>query len=224
MREPGLQATVALSAVLHVTVFLLAALVLRQSNNMALPSPYIVSLMGPSGEARNRETGSGVESVQQVTGPEKPSSAVQKDNKADQKLIEERISELQAKQKIHKIVEVRKKVTEIKVKATSAKPAAGQTVQKKGTGGGLGAAAMASYTDMIIKEIHDQWFYPETGDRNLETIVSVKILKDGTIKIMDMEKKSGSRIFDSSALKAIHNASPVTRPPFEMEIGIRFYP
>jgi colicin import membrane protein len=222
MREPSLQATVALSAVFHVTVFLVSMLVMRQSNNIVLPSPYFVSLVGPSEETRGGGKESRVESVQEAAGPEK-SSAGQKDKVADQELVEKRISELRAKEKIKTIVELRKKV--LAVKARDVNPASKQPAENKGAGkGGLGAAAMASYTDIIIKEIHSQWFYPETGDSNLETIVAVKIMKDGTISIQGMEKSSGNRLFDNSALKAVRSASPVTRPPYEMEIGIRFYP
>jgi colicin import membrane protein len=210
MREPSLQATVALSAVFHVTVFLASVLIMRQSNSIVLPSPYVVSLVGPSEVGRSGKAEGGFESIQEAAGQ---SSTDQKDKMADQELIEKRISELQAKEKIKTIVELRKKVLE--VKGRDVPPASRQQTEKKGAGkGGLGAAAMASYTDIVIKEIHSQWFYPDTGDSNLETIVAVKIMKDGSISIQGMEKSSGNRLFDSSALKAIRSASPVTRPPY----------
>jgi len=39
-----------------------------------------------------------------------------------------------------------------------------------------------------------------------------------------VEKSSGDLFFDRSALKAVTKASPVSPPPYEMEIGIRFFP
>jgi TonB family protein len=48
--------------------------------------------------------------------------------------------------------------------------------------------------------------------------------KDGTLSGVKIEKASGDRFFDRSALNAVTKASPVSPPPYEMEIGIRFYP
>jgi TonB family protein len=62
--------------------------------------------------------------------------------------------------------------------------------------------------------------------KSLEATIVIKIKKDGTISLYDIEweKKSGSRLFDKSVVDAIRNASPVTPPPHDgMEIGIRFY-
>jgi colicin import membrane protein len=49
-------------------------------------------------------------------------------------------------------------------------------------------------------------------------------MRDGTIKVQGIEKSSGNALFDRSAQRAIAKATPVTPPPYEMEIGIRFYP
>ena len=65
---------------------------------------------------------------------------------------------------------------------------------------------------------------PEIKGKNLETIISVTVMQDGTIRINKVEKSSGNIIFDRSVLKAISKASPVSRPPYEVEIGLRFTP
>ena len=52
----------------------------------------------------------------------------------------------------------------------------------------------------------------------------MKIAKDGTLSVQGVEKKSGNTLFDRSALRAIAKASPVAPPPYEMEIGMRFFP
>jgi TonB family protein len=62
------------------------------------------------------------------------------------------------------------------------------------------------------------------GRKEIEAIVSVKILKDGTARVQRIEKSSGNALFDRSALKALAKASPLPPPPYEMEIGVRFYP
>jgi len=61
-------------------------------------------------------------------------------------------------------------------------------------------------------------------ERTIEAIVSVRILKDGTALVQKVEKSSGNALFDRSALKALAKASPLAPPPYEMEIGVRFYP
>jgi TonB family protein len=55
-------------------------------------------------------------------------------------------------------------------------------------------------------------------------VVSIRILKNGTLQVLNIERSSGIPLFDRSALRAITKASPVTPPPQEMEIGVRFYP
>ncbi|MEJ2696622.1 MAG: hypothetical protein P8013_08225 [Candidatus Sulfobium sp.] len=54
MKAPSLQKTAVLSAFLHLTLFLVAAVVLRQSNHMKLPSPYVVDLVSQSRSAGSR--------------------------------------------------------------------------------------------------------------------------------------------------------------------------
>ena len=44
-----------------------------------------------------------------------------------------------------------------------------------------------------------------------------------TVLSQDIEKSSGNLLFDRSATKAISKASPLSPPPVEMEIGVRFY-
>ena len=60
--------------------------------------------------------------------------------------------------------------------------------------------------------------------KNLEAVISVTIMSNGTVKINSVEKSSGNVLFDRSVLRAINKASPVSPPPHEMEIGLRFTP
>lgn len=64
---------------------------------------------------------------------------------------------------------------------------------------------------------------------NLEAIIAIKILRDGTLDYTGFEKKSGNRYFDDAAVKAIKKSTPF--PPFpegiregSIEIGIIFHP
>lgn len=217
MKRPSLQKTAALSAALHATIFLLSMIVLRNSSRMLLPSPYIVNLVSPG------EVSSGPGTAP-IAAPKVETAAVEKmspDTKVDERRIEDSIAELMSKKKIERIVRIRNEM--LSIKGVAKKPGAAAKPEDKGEASGRGGEM--TYADRIRAEIHRQWTYPDTFGKNHETIVAVKILKDGTIKIEEIEKKSGDRIFDKSVLKAIELASPVTPPPYDgVEFGIRFTP
>jgi TonB family protein len=220
MKGPSLQKTAVLSAGLHMMFFLLSFLILRQSHEMVMPSPYIVSLVGPAGETQKR--GAAVETGA-VSPVEKNQTTTRIEEKKELKTIEESIAALKAKRQkekqLEKILSVRRALVSIQGKGGST--AAKAPVQ--GAGPAMGAGE-ASYIDKIAGQIHEHWYWPDYRKQNLEAVISVKIQKDGTLSEIKFEQRSGDRFFDRSVLQAIQNASPVARPPYEMEIGIRFYP
>lgn len=64
---------------------------------------------------------------------------------------------------------------------------------------------------------------------NIEAIIAIRILRDGTLDFTGFEKKSGNRYLDDAAVKAIKKSTPF--PPFpegiregSIEIGIIFRP
>ena len=221
MRGPSLQATTVLSAALHLTFFLIAALILRHSRNTVMPSPYEVSLVGPTssfhGPAAEKipgksEQGTGISQVKQ---PEKTAT----DSKADLRRLDEQLAALKAKKKLHDIVDLRRKVSSISGSQSSSSQKS--SVQGSGAGSSQG---VGTYTDKIVGEIKAGWFYPDWAEKDLLMTINVRIQKDGTIQVLEIEKKSGNPLFDRSVQQAIIKASPVTPPPYEMEIGMRFYP
>jgi len=93
------------------------------------------------------------------------------------------------------------------------------------------ALARRLYYSEVWRAIQKQWALPvELIKRgNLEAIIIIRVRRDGQIVSMKFEKKSGNRLFDESAWKAVQKANPlppfpeVYSPPYE-EIGIRFRP
>ncbi len=124
------------------------------------------------------------------------------------------------KKNVERIVKLRQVIS---VKS-SGQQAAAVTPQKGGSPGGAKGTLFDSYYGKITDEIREEWAYPDYMKKDLEAVVSVLIEKDGTLTGVKIEKSSGDRFFDRSALKAVTKASPVSPPPYEMEIGIRFYP
>jgi TonB family protein len=229
MKEPSLQKTTALSLALHISFLCVALLLLRQSTQHVMPSPYVVNLVSPAAlKGKTMDIGERKE----LSKPLKDTSVVEalpkqnmkkedlkrRDKKMD-KMVEERIAAIAAKKKVERLVKLR---SEISLKASS--------VTGKGTSGlssvqGEKGSLFDEYYGKISNEIHQQWGTPPiTWPKDLEATISIKIIKDGTIFIQKVEKSSGNPFFDKLAISALTKASPLSPPPYEMEIGVRFYP
>ena len=232
MKRPSLQKTAALSAVLHVTFFILSAAILKQTTQIAIPSPYIVSLVGPVSEQRKILLSRAEESAQpdtNYTAAEK--NTAKGEEKIDAKRIDQRIAEIESEIASKRMLERRVKLRTIVSIRGGEKKSIAKVLPQKGNTAPVSAsqspAGSLTYEDKIRDEIHDKWRWPDNIEKNLETIVTVMIRKDGTIPMQNIviEKKSGSRLFDRQALQAIAKASPVTPPPYnDFPIGLRFFP
>ncbi|KPJ98888.1 MAG: hypothetical protein AMK71_10650, partial [Nitrospira bacterium SG8_35_4] len=61
------------------------------------------------------------------------------------------------------------------------------------------------------------------ASRDLETLISFTMDKDGKVISHKIEESSGNYLFDLSAVKAILKASPLPPHPVEREIEVRFH-
>ncbi len=100
----------------------------------------------------------------------------------------------------------------------SARRMAGVTATGGGGAPGMPGGRQPTYLEEYLARVQEQvnrnWAYPErlTGtERNLEAVVMVTIEKDGSIKEMWFEKRSGNTWFDESAQRAVVKSNPV--PP-----------
>jgi TonB family protein len=222
MREPGLQKTTALSLALHLTAFLIAFLFLKQSNHIIISPTYTVSLISP-------DIFTGINKVKNIDAPDTSKESVTqtdttkkniKEISKGKEMVEEKISAIAAKKK--KIDTLAKLHEIISVKASGGK----HSIAAKTTSSTQGKVNTSDdYYSKIMAEIHDQWLCsPDVCKKNLEAIMSIKILKDGTVIVQEPEKPSGNALFDKAARRALAKASPLSPPPYEMEIGVRFYP
>jgi len=90
-------------------------------------------------------------------------------------------------------------------------------------GGGIGSAKEV-YDGLIVYHIQKNWAFSEhlvRGQSNLETLVGIKILPNGEIQDIWIDKKSGNPILDESAIRAIKKSNPL--PPLPREIGLYDY-
>jgi colicin import membrane protein len=191
---------------------------------MIMPAPYTVNLVSPdvlrglaSRNSGNEIQARAKKSTAAVSPADVPTES-KKETAKEREMIEKKISAIAAKKKIERVVKLR---SEISLKAGTIKQNAVSKSLSASRGGGT---SFDDYYTKITKEIWEQWVYPDTGKKNMEAIISIKILKDGTAVVQKIEKSSGNQLFDRSALKALTKASPLPAPPYEMEIGVRFLP
>ena len=65
--------------------------------------------------------------------------------------------------------------------------------------------------------------------KDLETVVTIRIRKDGRIVDVNVEKRSGNRVYDESILRVLRSVDPLPPIPDSLntdalEIGLRFLP
>lgn len=106
---------------------------------------------------------------------------------------------------------------------------------ESGTGGassGVMSIKFKIYYNLLWQRIRSVWVLPEEalgGKKNLETILAIRIARDGQIEDIQFEKKSGNPYLDESALRAIKKANPLPPLPSDIEgdkfdVGVRFTP
>ncbi len=85
------------------------------------------------------------------------------------------------------------------------------------------------YIGAVWMRIKQNWSMPPSllPEKNISTIIDVKISRSGALEYANFEKRSGNRYFDDSALRAIRKSSPFPPLPAwirdnSIEIGIRF--
>ncbi|MCL5024488.1 MAG: TonB C-terminal domain-containing protein [Nitrospirae bacterium] len=230
MSGPSLQRLTLLSVIFHITFFAAALLVIRQSSRFVMPSPYIVNLVGPdvrsTGKGETHAVTPAPVPAPTPTPKEKKAMPAEKTkvvkqrslDKAEEKYVSEQIAALEAKKRIERVAKLRNVIS---LKGSGE----GKQVAPRGGGMRGGSAGIDDYYAKVRDDIYRNWGLPSAlSDKNLEAVISIRIMKDGTVYVNRIEKPSGSSLFDRSALNAIAKASPVTPPPYEMEIGVRFYP
>ncbi len=225
MKGLSLKKTAVLSAGLHLTFFLLTFLILRQSRDMIMPSPYTVSLVSPGAPAGQIQKGAAAEPGEPLPAKKEQSAApTHIDEKKELKTIDESIAALKAKRKMEeKLRQIVRLRSQVSIQGKGGRTPSKSSSQGTAAGATIGAGE-ASYIDKIAGQIHEHWSWPDYGKKNLQAVISIRIQRDGTLSDLKFEQKSGDRFFDRSVLQAVQKASPVAPPPYEMEIGIRFYP
>lgn len=254
MSEEAWYKMLAVSVALHIIIIGAFSIPIKfSSKKIDLSGAYSVNLVGSAGNLGGGGGGPKAESrakpepkpkadkpapaPKEKKAPKKPQPMQKEDDAvslskkkpAKVKATREEVDSLQ-----EKIRSLRKKTDYIDIaKAGSGGPGKG------GGGGGLpgsggGGApldpALQKYLLDIWEKIKGAWNVPGMAQKkDLETIVMVKIRKDGRIVDINIEKRSGNRVYDESVLRVLRTVDPLPPIPSSLnadalELGFRFYP
>jgi TonB family protein len=224
MREPRFYLSASCSLFFHILFLSVIVLLINSNSSTKVEKSYIVSIVSdlsapapePSLPAPEKAViGSTIKPPVKETAKREPQK---REDPINNRAVEDRISELMAKKRIERLVAVRNTIDLSSSARSKTSGKADSAPLQSGHGKG-------DYLSMVRTKIMERWVYPETIDRDLEAIISIKIKRDGSIQIMGIEKSSGNRLFDRSALSAISSIASLPPPPEGLdEVGIRFKP
>jgi TonB family protein len=98
-----------------------------------------------------------------------------------------------------------------------------------GSGIGIPDAEFSAYYKELWKRVRAGWSVPdELLEKDLETVLGIRIEKNGKIVDVWTEKESGDDYFDETALRAVRMANPLPPLPEKykestIDVGIRFH-
>lgn len=240
----GLKGMIFFSCFAHVAILLLLLL------SPSLPSPtltfgpaYSVQLVSmPSNPTTRKGTDRSLRELMDLAPSSQPS--IQKESIST--LPAAPIAPVETRKKslenLDNVLEAIKK--NVQSAATKAPPPVPNTVAKGGermssasppaAGGRSGDAElnaqMRNYYSFLWSRIKAVWAIPQgmLPQANIIAVVHARILRDGVIASAGLEKSSGNRYFDESALRTVKKAGPF--PPLpegvredSIEVGIRFH-
>lgn len=231
MREPRLYLSFSYSFLLHLILVVCGLLIIHNTSNIKSQKTYVVSLISvpslSSGVSEPATTS--VESPRQseqppIQHPQKSIKEKQDPKKVEKPAkrdtsVEDRIGELKAKKRLEGLAALRKNIDVSDSERSKNTKGKGSSVSQAGYQG------RDDYLSLVRTMIMQNWIYPDKTDKDLETIIAIRIQKDGRVSIIGIEKSSGNRLFDRSALSAINSLSLLPKPPDGIEeVGIRFKP
>lgn len=253
MREEAWYRMLIISFAIHILILAAFSIPFKKSSKRfdALSS-YSVNLVGQLGGGGG-STGAG--QAEKGLSEEKPAPAaparvkrpapVKKQVKEEVSLSKKKVAarEKTTKEELSRLEErirdMKKRADYLDVSKTKTAGAGG----KGGTGAGApglpfgsegGGKPLDPATQKYILDIWDKvksaWGVPGmTYKKDLETIVIIRIRKDGRIVDINIEKRSGNRIYDESILRVLRAVDPLPPIPASlntdsMELGFRFLP
>jgi TonB family protein len=214
MKTDQIYSSLLYSLCLHSLVVIVTILYIMYAGHHYKVTPFVVSLVDTS--SINSSQGH-AEKSKEIPAPAEVKSVhtTEQDDKVtkqDINRVNEQIAALEAKRKLEKVVRLRRSIDISAAKGSRIKSSGGSTT--KGT----------DYISLVGSKIQEKFHIPESMDKDLLSIIRIRIAINGGVAILGFEKKSGNPLFDRAVIKAINDASPLPPPPSEMEMGVRLHP
>jgi colicin import membrane protein len=254
MIDPGLKRAAQVSFVVHMVFLSIMFISIGRSPTFTMPQPYQVNLVSPSESrlkaSRIPPAKSDVPVVEEKAAPEratpekevpppkaervrtverepaKPAEdltkyseekiAALRARRESEEYKRDRMSAIRAKEKLARVKRLGEAKSSVEV---TARPAAGVSAPE-----GAESPIVGGYIQTVQGLIEQEWVLLRPSTEGILAIVTVRVMKNGVLRISGMERSSGDAIFDRSAVRAVEKASPVPPPPFELELGVRFSP
>lgn len=250
MSEETWYKMLAVSVALHIIVIAAFSIPIKfSSKKIDLSGSYSVNLVGSAGNLGGGGGGPQAQAKPQPKPkPDKPAPAIKEKKvptKKPQPMQKEDEVSLSKKKQVkpkasreevdslqERIRNIRKKTDYIDVaKAGPGGPGrGGGGLPGSGGGGAPLDPALQKYLLDIWEKIKGAWNVPGMAQKkDLETIVMIKIRKDGRIVDINIEKRSGNRVYDESVLRVLRAVEPLPPIPSSLntdslELGLRFLP
>lgn len=172
--------------------------------------------------------------VKEETPPKKPEVNRKEIQKLAEALREEEILAEKA-QLAKEALEQERKLLSKSLKASEAAQATSSFTAERSSSaapsapGGSSTLLEARYHSEILGHISRFWSVPEYMSKDLLAVVVITIRQDGDVTTLEIESKSGDRMYDQFVVKAIEAAKPLPPIPPAMkkeayEIGLNFRP
>jgi TonB family protein len=241
-----------LSVAVHVIVMIAFSLPARQSAKKltSLGSFYSVNLVGSAGSLPGDGQGGQPEARKAPPAPsvpdKKPAPVRVKPQPTRKEADAVSLSKKKAPEKAatptkqelarldERLRDMRKKTEPIAVPGsrTGGGPGTGgSSMSGSSTGGRALNPLEERYIRDVWEKIRNAWALPGLASfkKDLETIVTIRIRKDGRIVDVNVEKRSGNRVYDESILRVLRGVDPLPSIPDSLntdvlEIGFRFLP
>jgi colicin import membrane protein len=172
-----------------------------------------------------------------------PKTSLKKKTFEPQKAVQKAIDKLEQEVDASRPTEVQEALERLRRKVSESEARGRVQVQPEqgagtggggmpGGGGGRAVTLLDIYKVEIAFQVQRNWAFSESmagGAKQLQTLIVFKVMPDGEIKDIRFTRKSGNRLLDESAYKAIVKSNPVDPHPAGLrrayvEVPLRFTP
>jgi colicin import membrane protein len=225
-REINLNFMVLISLAIHILILSGGAFIqVSSSPRMTFGPVYSVQLVGMSAAFRDAAPASALSKEITAADSRDRSVVLRKTTDALSKIPIQKMDAAPTRSS-----QVDRALDQIRKKAEGEPEAPSRGAPQGQQGTADGNARLNDYYGVIWSRIKSQWALPGgiLPKSALESVVHVRILRNGSLMDIYLDKRSGNTYFDNSALRAVTKSNPLPPLPAwyresSLDVGIRFH-